>query len=614
MVSNGRDPQRLFTAAQRAEIAARQHHRCEVCREQLPAVFHIHHKVSWASGGRTHPGNGMAVCPGCHAIAPVVKLTDFTPREWQAEALPYILPILRGGAFATASAAPGAGKTFFGGWCYQQLAATDDYARMVWFVPNGSLRKQVRDELESMGIYLDTESVTERPGRDGVVLTYHTLSDPAKLEQIIRDADQAPTLFTLDEVHHLAIEKAGKAGMWAWGISRITGTVDRPLHPVLNMSGTLFRSDESERISTIRYRKGLDGSQIETLADYEVNAGRLIREGHLRHIKVLAYDAEMTVQAVDLAKEATGDATIRAVDLDGDRRLQSAVAAALVRDPAFIDGIVAELGTRLGHASAALHGYPVKGLIVVDSKDHADQVYMRAVEQLGTRHVFVAHGDIKSADDEIERFRKSGDQAVLVAVRKVSEGFERQGGMRPCLPRHLARPAVHQPGRRAGHAGHPARAGTVEDSGDHLDPQHRRAQSCVRRYPGRRPARPRSPAGAMRTMRTGPVRMPAGAQAPPGQDLSTVRHALAALRLHLRQLRPDPGGRLQVPGKMGISVRPLRPQALHLHERARTAAGCRGAQRPRAQPYQRRWPRRGPRHSRRRTRAGRSRRAGRHPR
>lgn len=424
MVSNGRDPQRLFTAAQRAEIAARQHHRCEVCREQLPAVFHIHHKVSWASGGRTHPGNGMAVCPGCHAIAPVVKLTDFTPREWQAEALPYILPILRGGAFATASAAPGAGKTFFGGWCYQQLAATDDYARMVWFVPNGSLRKQVRDELESMGIYLDTESVTERPGRDGVVLTYHTLSDPAKLEQIIRDADQAPTLFTLDEVHHLAIEKAGKAGMWAWGISRITGTVDRPLHPVLNMSGTLFRSDESERISTIRYRKGLDGSQIETLADYEVNAGRLIREGHLRHIKVLAYDAEMTVQAVDLAKEATGDATIRAVDLDGDRRLQSAVAAALVRDPAFIDGIVAELGTRLGHASAALHGYPVKGLIVVDSKDHADQVYMRAVEQLGTRHVFVAHGDIKSADDEIERFRKSGDQAVLVAVRKVSEGFD----------------------------------------------------------------------------------------------------------------------------------------------------------------------------------------------
>ena len=70
--------------------------------------------------------------------------------------------------------------------------------------------------------------------------------------------EETPTLFVLDEVHHLAIDKEGKAGMWAWGISKIVGTRTKPLHAVLNMSGTPFRSDESERINTIRYIKTPD--------------------------------------------------------------------------------------------------------------------------------------------------------------------------------------------------------------------------------------------------------------------------------------------------------------------------------------------------------------------
>jgi superfamily II DNA or RNA helicase len=421
--SGGRDPRRLFSPTERAAIAARQHHLCGVCERDLPEVFHVHHVVPWISGGPTRIDNGMAVCPDCHHKAPILALPGFAPREWQDEGAPRILPILRHRGFATLAAAPGAGKTLFAGWTFLQLADTADVGRVVWFVPNRNLRRQVKEELTAIGVYLDTDSVSERRDRDGVILTYHVLSDPGKLQQIIRDAEETPTLFVLDEVHHLAIDKEGKTGMWAWGISRVVGTRDEPLHAVLNMSGTPFRSDESERINTIRYMRTPDG-RIDVDPDFTVDAGRLIREGHLRHIKVLAYDAEMRVQAVDLRKEATPGGPIRAVDLDGDRKLQSSVGAAMIRDPMFIDGVIREKAARLGHASAALGMAPVKGLFVVDNKDHADQVFTRAADILGVRHVFLAHADVANADDEIERFRTSQDQGILVAVRKITEGFD----------------------------------------------------------------------------------------------------------------------------------------------------------------------------------------------
>jgi superfamily II DNA or RNA helicase len=421
--SRGRDPRRLFTAAERAVVAARQHHTCGVCERELPKVFHVHHVIPWINGGPTHIDNAMAVCPDCHHKAPVTPLPDFAPREWQEEGAPSILPILRHRRFATLAAAPGAGKSLFAGWTFLQLVNTGDVGRVVWFVPNRNLRRQVKKELADIGVHLEADSVAQRRGHDGVILTYHALSEPAKLEQIRRDADETPTLFVLDEVHHLAIDREGKAGMWAWGISRVVGTRERPLHAVLNMSGTPFRSDESERINTIRYERLPDG-RIDVDPDFTVDAGRLIREGHLRHIKVLAYDAEMRVQAVDLKKEMTPGGGIRAVDLDGDRQLQSSVGAAMIREQRFIDGVIEEKAARLGHASAALGGAPVKGLLVVDNKDHADQVYARAAEILGVRNVYLAHANVPNADDEIERFRTSHNQGILVAVRKITEGFD----------------------------------------------------------------------------------------------------------------------------------------------------------------------------------------------
>ena len=418
-----RDPRRLFTAAERRQVAAKQQHACAVCHDDLPAIFHVHHVIPWSDGGRTESDNGMAVCPDCHRKAPVQTPQAFIPRTWQLEALPEVLPVLRAGEFATLNAAPGAGKTLFTAWVYRNLAAMGDRHRLVVFVPNANLRDQWVDEVPKLGIYLDANGTSERRSRDGVVLTYHVLSDPIQVEQIMADAANTPTLFVLDEVHHLGMRQGGEAGAWSVNIARVVGTIDQPIHPALNLSGTLFRSKKTEQISTIKYLTV--GDQIETVANYSVTAGRLIAEQQLRHIKVLGYDQEMTVHAVDLASSAhAGAETIRAVDLDGNTQLRSKVLSELIRHPRFVQGILTETVKRLGHASVALRRAPVKGLVIADSIEHAEQLYEALAAIIGPRNSFIAHGETSSPLDEIKRFRYSTGQAVMVAVQMVTEGFD----------------------------------------------------------------------------------------------------------------------------------------------------------------------------------------------
>jgi superfamily II DNA or RNA helicase len=417
-----RDPRRLFSAAERAQIAARQHHTCKHCSGDLQTGFHVHHVIPHAAGGRTHPDNGIAVCEPCHPKAAIHTIPNFIPRHWQQEALPTILRILRAKQFATVNAAPGAGKTAFSAWALENLFATEDVVRVVIFGPNTHLRNQWKDELAERGLFIRSDSVSERRDEDGVVLTYHALLDPAKLQQMIDDAAARPTLIVADEVHHLAKDPGGQAGAWAVNFSRLVGTIENPLHPVLNLSGTLFRSKKSERVSTINYVEADDGT-IETVADYSVFANELIEEGVLRRIKVLAFDADMHVDAVNLGEEAGPQAQfMRAVDLD-DNGLRSRVLPQLVRNDRFLTGIIGETATRLGHASVALGGAPVKGLIVADDVRHAEQVHAELSRQLGPRLAFIATSDTPNADAEIERFRMSREQGLLVAVQKVTEGF-----------------------------------------------------------------------------------------------------------------------------------------------------------------------------------------------
>ena len=193
-------------------------------------------------------------------------MPGFTPWQWQTLALTEVMPLLRRGEFATVSAAPGAGKTKFSLWVLRQLFDADIVGRVVIFVPTAHLRTQWADDGKAMGVFLGTEGVSHKPSQDGVVVTYHALNNAEQLDQLARDAEAVPTLFILDEVHHLAHNIAdGGAGVWAVGINRLVGTVEHPRHPVLNLSGTLFRSNLSPM--PLRCVKRYSGKGDTTLHD-----------------------------------------------------------------------------------------------------------------------------------------------------------------------------------------------------------------------------------------------------------------------------------------------------------------------------------------------------------
>jgi superfamily II DNA or RNA helicase len=359
----------------------------------------------------------MAVCVECHRVAPIRQLPNFQPRRWQRDAMELVVPILRSCNFATVSAAPGAGKTLFAAATYAQLRDSGDTARLVVFVPNKNLRGQWAQDAKQLNVFLRADAWREYDRQDGVVLTYHMLQQREVVEQLRRDAEEVNTLFVLDEVHHLAKSLDG-ASAWAYSIDELVGSHTRPIHPVLNLSGTLFRSNTKERVATIKYVLTEDG-KIETVADYVISAGQLQEANQLRRLKVLSMDASMEAAAVNFTN---GEVTPIDIDDPGSR---SKVAAKLVRDERFIDGVLRETVSRLAAASDALDGSaPVKALIIADDRAHADAVHARLVNMYGPRIAFVAHGPSKFADDQIEAFRNSTGQAIMVAVQKVSEGFD----------------------------------------------------------------------------------------------------------------------------------------------------------------------------------------------
>jgi superfamily II DNA or RNA helicase len=110
------------------------------------------------------------------------------------------------------------------------------------------------------------------------------------------------TLFVLDEVHHVGEPtETGARPAWARQITELIGDVEQQIHVagVLNLSGTLWRSKRSERISTVRYVTD-DEHKLVSDVDFEITAVELIRDGHLRPVDLFRRGA--TVELVNLAQ------------------------------------------------------------------------------------------------------------------------------------------------------------------------------------------------------------------------------------------------------------------------------------------------------------------------
>ena len=425
-MSVNRDPKRLASESDRRQVYLRQFGKCAICENDLVDGWQVDHVIRHADGGPSDLSNFRGLCTPCHQVAVGATAPTVQLREWQEAALAPVLAPLRAGGFATLDAAPGAGKTIFSAHVAKTLLDEDLVDRVVVLVPNLRLVEQWSDAAKRLNLYLDPSPryVTERQGTQGAVYTYQFLSNAANVEILRRDAEATRTLFVLDEVHHLGRDDDGAHASWSHAVTSIVGTYQSPRMPVLNTSGTPFRSKTSETIGTCDYRR-VDDNHIELLTDYSIRTSTLIETGHLRHVTVESYNAGM--QVVDLRSGDVSSGEV--VDLDQvESSVRSQVLKELLRDQDnFVEPVLNEMVTRLVLQREALNGHNVKGLVVCDTVEQARQVFETARERLPlTAHAWqLATSDQgKEAFRAIKTFQDSKEMSILVSIRMVTEGFD----------------------------------------------------------------------------------------------------------------------------------------------------------------------------------------------
>jgi superfamily II DNA or RNA helicase len=386
-------------------------------------TFHVSHLRAHVNGGAMVEENLAAWCSRCNLTLGARDAGDtrVAPREWQLLALDRVVDRIARTKVATVAAAPGAGKTIFGSLVFESLRDSGVVDRVVVLAPRATLLEQWYESLyRARHVELRPGAEVERRGQHGVVVTYQSLNG-ATVGVHQRQAELRNTLFILDEVHHVG-EPDHSA--WARWIAELVGDVRSEIHAagVLNLSGTLWRSKGSERISTVRYSTDREG-RIVSDVDYEVTAAELIREGQLRPVDLFRRGAEVELVNLSEAKRIVS----RIADLD-DRTAGRAAIRELPRDPAWRDSFVEAILDCLEKRHRDLANGPAKALIVArsqeDARDFRDSAD-RLMRQRGMAPISeLAVSEEADAHKTLERFRNSNRPGVLCTVDMAGEGYD----------------------------------------------------------------------------------------------------------------------------------------------------------------------------------------------
>lgn len=417
-------PRKRVPRAMRELVFARAGGYCQRCRTTPISLesFHVSHLRAHANGGALIEENLEAWCSRCNFAqrATDVRDTRIGPRAWQLEALDRVVAQIVASRAATVSAAPGAGKTVFAGLVFEALREADVVDRLVVVAPRQTIVDQWVDSLrKACHLELKPFSAIERKGQDGVVTTYQSLTDDSLA--VHRLMQQTRTLLVLDEVHHVG-EPSKTA--WAKKIAELAGSVEPPdLHVagVLNLSGTLWRSNRSERISTVRYEETSD-SRIVSVVDFNVGPEQLIRQGQLRPVDLYRLDAKVSVQ--DWTRLDVVETTMA----DLDEEVAGAALRAIADNSTYRAAFVGSVLDRLEDIHRSLGRYHAKALIVAatqkDARAYRDEVDAQMTARKLSPMAELAISDEPEAKAVLERFRRSNRVGVLCTVDMAGEGYD----------------------------------------------------------------------------------------------------------------------------------------------------------------------------------------------
>lgn len=269
-------------------------------------------------------------------------------------------------------------------------------------------------------IHIDTEprdGYLEHQETVGAVITYHLL--PRAADAHNTRLDKIPTLVVLDEVHHVA-----ESATWGTAVRRMIGDVaNGTVHPVavLNMTGTLFRSSKSKRISTVRYERVAtdEGEKWQAVADWSKGTASLIGV-ELRPPDLYAYGAH--AQLVDLRDEQVISGEIA----DLDHQQVSAVIRNALTSKEWLRGFVADAIRMLRNQLNALEGEePLKLLFIANGRREA-RLAADAINAVTGQNDFarLIISDEPQALRTLRRAVREPRPCAIVAVKMVTEGFD----------------------------------------------------------------------------------------------------------------------------------------------------------------------------------------------
>jgi superfamily II DNA or RNA helicase len=416
----GRDRRRGLSQDELVTLFTRADGKCQRCDVELDSTWQQAHLMPWSGGGATTLENMEAWCAPCNWSVGAEDVSDRATvqlREWQAAALPTILDKIFQQGVATLNAAPGAGKTIFAGTVFQRLAAAGFAERLVVVVPNKALVEQWVRTMSALGIHLDSEprnGFIELPGTVGAVVTYQSL--PGSASGHVTRQQAHPTLVVLDEVHHVADTKA-----WGNAAKVMVGQLGGiKCAGVLNLTGTLFRSNGTDRISTVRYEhvEVGDDAAWHAQADYSISTADLVGK-QLRPPDSYVYTGRAEV--LDLrTQEVTSGALA-----DLSPTLRKAAIRDSFESRAWVDGFAKEAVRMLMNQQDAIGPEEPLKMLYIAANVKAARRAADAINQLvGDDFAHLVVNDEPGVLRTLRQARQERRSCAIVAVKMVTEGFD----------------------------------------------------------------------------------------------------------------------------------------------------------------------------------------------
>jgi superfamily II DNA or RNA helicase len=306
------------------------------------------------------------------------------------------------------TATPGSGKTAFALTLAARLKESRRIGRVIVVCPTDHLRTQWADAAEELGIFLDPSLPNSvgpiSPDYDGAVFTYAQVAGAPMLHR--RRAESVPTLVVLDEIHH-----AGDGLSWGDAVLEAY----EPAKHRLAMTGTPFRTSESERIPFIRYDDA-EGGAVESVADFAYGYRDALADHVVRPVMFAAYSgvARWRNSAGEVLSASLSDPASKDEELAAWRT---------ALDPAgqWLPHVVTAADHRLSELRAA--GMRDAGAMLLASDQDSARAYAALVEEASGEPATLVLSDDPKASQKIAEFAE-GTGRWLVAVRMVSEGVD----------------------------------------------------------------------------------------------------------------------------------------------------------------------------------------------